>query len=312
MYVSPTTPSWEDTFLRWAQPPGKTETTRCRNAEGAMRNAISKSPKLSAKNIKVFAQGSFRNRVNVRQDSDVDVGVLCWDTFLPDYPGDATHGTFGNTVATYSYGEFKNDLGAALAAYFGPSGVSRGNKAFDLSGNTYRVEADVAPFFEHRQYRWDGSYLAGVAMQPDRGGLIVNYPERLLDTWPILPLHYENGVARNTACHRRFKGVVRIIKTACNQMANAGVPAAASIPGFLIECLVWNAPEDCFNAASWTERVRSVLWILWSCTRGQAGCESWTEVNGVKRLFGPAQPWTRHQVHQFISEAWTFLGMQSA
>ena len=312
MYVSPTTRSLEDTFLRWAQPPGKTETTRCQNAEGAIRNAISKSPKLSAKNIKVFAQGSYHNRVNVRQDSDVDVGVLCWDSYFVKYPDGASDSLFGHTPATYLYSEFKNDLAEALVAYFGPSGVSRGNKAFDLSGNTYRVEADVAPFFEHRQYRWDGSYLAGVAMQPDQGGLIVNYPEKLLDTWPILPLHYENGVARNKATHRRFKGVVRIIKTACNQMANAGVPAAAFIPGFLIECLVWNAPEDCFNVASWTERVRSVLLVLWSCTKGQAGCESWTEVNGVKRLFGPAQPWTRQRVHEFISAAWTFLGMQPA
>ena len=116
--------------------------------------------------------------------------------------------------------------------------MSRGNKAFDLSGKTDRVEADVAPFFEHRLYRWHGSYMAGVALQPDRGGPIVNYPQKLLDTWPSVPLHYENGVSKNTATHRRFKGVVRIAKTARNQMADAGVPAAASIPGFLIECLV--------------------------------------------------------------------------
>ena len=312
MYVSPATPSLEDTFHSWAGPPGKTETTRCRNAVGAIRNAISKSPKLSAKNIKVFAQGSYHNRVNVRHDSDVDVGVLCWDSFFVDYLDDAARSTLQSTPATYRYHEFKNDLGAALVAYFGPSGVSRGSKAFDLSGNTYRVEADVAPFFEHRGYLGDGSYLAGVAMQPDRGGLIVNYPEKLLDTWPAVPLHYENAVSKNSATHRRFKGVVRIIKTAGNRMANAGMPTAASVPGFLIECLVWNMPDGCFEPASWTERVRSVLLTIWSCTRGQAGCESWTEVNGVKRLFGAGQPWTMHQVHQFASTAWTFLGMQSA
>ena len=56
MYVSPTTRSLEDTFLRWAQRPGKTETTRCQNVEGAIRNAISKSPHLSAINIMVFTE----------------------------------------------------------------------------------------------------------------------------------------------------------------------------------------------------------------------------------------------------------------
>jgi len=311
MYVSPTTNSLEDTFLQWAEPPGRTETTRCQNALGAIRNAIEKSPKLSAKNIKVFAQGSYRNRVNVRQDSDVDVGVVCWDSFFAEYPGNATHSTFGNTPASYRYREFKNDLGQALIAYFGVHGVHRGNKAFDLSANTYRVEADVTPFFERRLYRWNGSYVAGVALQPDRGGLIENYPEKLLDTWPSVPLHYENGVFKNTATRRRFKGVVRIVKTTRNRMAETGIPAVASIPGFLIECLIWNAPEGCFYAVSWTERVRSVLASLWNGTRSDAECGSWTEVNGIKRLFDPSQPWTRLQAHEFINAAWTFLRMQS-
>ena len=54
-----------------------------------------------------------------------------------------------------------------------------GNKAFTIRENTYQVEADVAPFFEFRRYGEDGTYRAGVALVPDNGRRIENFPERL-------------------------------------------------------------------------------------------------------------------------------------
>ena len=80
------TKNWESTFRVWAQSPGKTEQDRCANAERAVRNAITKSPKLNNRNITIFTQGSYRNRTNVRKDSDVDLGVLCYDAFFYDLP----------------------------------------------------------------------------------------------------------------------------------------------------------------------------------------------------------------------------------
>ncbi len=69
--------TWEDAFSTWAQPPSKTEQDRCENAETAVKNAISASTRLKYKNIKVFAQGSYRNNTNVKRESDVDIGILC-------------------------------------------------------------------------------------------------------------------------------------------------------------------------------------------------------------------------------------------
>ena len=74
---------WETLFTAWSQPPGKTEQERCENAEHAVRKAVASSTKLNYRDIKVFVQGSYRNRVNVRKESDVDVGILCFDTFNP-------------------------------------------------------------------------------------------------------------------------------------------------------------------------------------------------------------------------------------
>jgi tRNA nucleotidyltransferase (CCA-adding enzyme) len=67
---------WEAQFRAWAKPPGKTEEERCSNAASAIRNAIKASDKLRNRGISIFAQGSYRNNTNVRQDSDVDIGML--------------------------------------------------------------------------------------------------------------------------------------------------------------------------------------------------------------------------------------------
>src|SRR5262245_21774097 len=90
---------WEAQFTTWARSPADTETQRCENAITAIRNAVAKSAKLSLRRIKVFPHGSYRNRVNVRQDSDVDVGVMCHGVFLTTYPAGKTDADFGNVDA---------------------------------------------------------------------------------------------------------------------------------------------------------------------------------------------------------------------
>ena len=77
---------WEQEFRKWATSPSETEQKRCENAISAIKNAITKSEALKHRRTRVFVQGSYRNRVNVRKESDVDVGVLCDETFFPQYP----------------------------------------------------------------------------------------------------------------------------------------------------------------------------------------------------------------------------------
>lgn len=77
--------NWEDVFCTWGGPPSATEQTKCENAERAVRKAIDASAKLNTRSIEVFVQGSYANRTNVRQDSDVDICVLCDDVFFTDY-----------------------------------------------------------------------------------------------------------------------------------------------------------------------------------------------------------------------------------
>ena len=69
------TRDWETTFRLWSKPSSDTEEEKCNNTERMIRAAISESPVLSKRNVEVFAQGSYKNNTNVRQDSDVDIKI---------------------------------------------------------------------------------------------------------------------------------------------------------------------------------------------------------------------------------------------
>ena len=302
------TRNWENEFSQWARPPSKTEDERCENAIKAIRNAIAKNDKLKTRSLKVFPHGSYHNGVNVRQDSDVDVGVLCDDSFFYYIPEGTTHETFGFSVpAKYGFTQFKNELTEALVEHFGYGAVRRGNKAIDVRENTYHVEADVAPFFEYRHYLENGNYLCGVALSPDNGEVIHNYPECLLDRWPQIPMHFENGASKNKKTSRSYKGVVRILKKLRNEMDDTGLNAARPIPGFLVECMVWNAPNACFNGNTWVDKIQEVLRHLWSKINDDEGYKELKEVNDIKLLFNSNQPWKRHEAHAFTEAAWNYI-----
>lgn len=292
--------TWEEQFRTWAQSPSQTETERSENAERAIRNAIKASSKLQARDIKVIRQGSYRNRTNVRRESDVDIGVVCYDTFFEEYPQGTTRDNFGNVPATYHYAQFKNEVGEALTAHFGSAAVTRGNKAFDVKENTYHLEADVAPFFEHRRYDESGKFLSGVELQPDNGGRVINWPEQ----------HYENGNAKNDRTRRSYRALVRIVKSLRNAMDDDKIAAAQPMIGFLNECLVFNVPDTNFAHSSYSDDLRAALVFLYNATESDTGCKDWGEVSELKYLFGPHQKWTRQQAHDFILAAWNYVGFK--
>ncbi len=294
---------WEEQFRGWAKPPGKTEQERCDNAASAIRNAIEASDKLRTRGMTIFAQGSYRNNTNVRKDSDVDIGILCTDTTLNDFPPGMNRDNFDLIPATYHYEQYKNEIEEALVKHFGRAAVERGNKAFDVHETSYHVEADVAAFFEHRRYREDGTYSQGVALLTDREKRrIINWPEQ----------HYQNGVNKNEQTGRRFKAIVRVLKALSNEMTDAGV-AGGDVPGFLIECLVWNVPDDRFQHDTYTADTRASLGSLYENTETDEACREWGEVSELKYLLRPSQKWTREQANAFTVAAWNYaeLGGQS-
>lgn len=296
----------EETLISWSQGPGKTEADKCENAETAVRKAIDVDDELSALDISVFAQGSYKARTNIPQDSDVDVCVRFNKDFFPQYPDGKTQKDFGNIDGTMAFSDFKNMVEKALKGYFGETEVTRGNKAFDVHANTYRIDADIIPTFEHRRYTGnkytDGTweYYSGIAFKPDDGGLIKNWPEQ----------NYVNGISRNDATGRRYKRLIRIFKCLRNKMQEDKISEASNIASFLIECLVWNAPLEAFQHDTYTEDVRQVIIGVWNPTKADETCSKWVEVNQLKWLFRSTQPWTRQQAHQFMHAAWNYIGFK--
>lgn len=300
--------TWDDRFGSWAAAPSKTETDKIENAIAAIKKALAADTKVASVS-RAFVQGSYRNRVNVRQDSDVDIGVLyTGNVFLADYPNGKGHADFGNVSATYSYADFKNDIGKALINHFGSAHVSRGDKAFDIHENTYRVDADVVPLLVHRRYREDGTYICGTELQPDSGGRIFNWPERLYDTheWPRQ--HYENGNAKNDETGRAYRGVVRIVKKLRNVMNEEGLAEAKPIKGFNVECLVWNAPNSCFKHNTWHEDVTEVLNHLSLYLSSMTLCGEWGEVSELKYLL-KGDDAKRAEFKSFVDRARKYIGI---
>ena len=298
--------AWEETFESWAKPPGVTEEAKCENAERAVRSAVESSAQLQNHSIRVFTQGSYRNRTNVRIESDVDICVLCTDIYFTDFSmaNGLTDALVGLVDCPYSYSQFRSDVGEALRSHFGASVVRRGNKAFDIHENSYRVDADVVACFTHRRYHrnLDGSFWfsEGTELRPDARGRLINWPEQ----------GYQNGVAKNEATGRGFKAMVRILKRLRNYMSEKGVAAAKDFPSFLIECLVWNVPNEAFGHSTRTADIRFALAHIFNSTLSVETCGEWGEINELKYLFQGGQPWTLVQAHAFASGAWDFLGFE--
>lgn len=299
---------WEGTFREWSKPASDHEESKRQRAETLIREAIRESDALRGHELKVFTQGSYRNNTNVREDSDVDICVCCLDVLYSDYPstGAVSDRETGLSPASYSYPEFKRDVGRALVAEFGPAAVTRGDKAFDVRESTARLEADVVPAFEHRRYTgrvlWNGryEYLSGTEFRPDSGGRVINWPQQ----------HYDNGCEKNRATGGRFKFMVRVIKRLRNEMAKAGIRSADPIPSYLVECLVWNVPNALFGHRLYRDDVRAILAHTFNETMTIEKCSEWGEVNELKYLFRSSQPWTRAEAHAFLSDAWDYVGFE--
>ena len=295
---------WDDKFSTWAKGPQTTEQTKCENAEIAIRKALAAHEQLSTMDVTVFAQGSYRNRTNVKQDSDVDICARLNPIFFPAYPPGKTSSDFGNRAADFTFATYKQLIHDALVEYFGRDSVSRGDKAFNIHANTYRIDADVVPVFTHKRYSMnpDGTHSIadGIAFDTDAGKRIINWPEQ----------HYENGLWKHNNTARRYRKMVRILKRLRNVMQDEGITNAQDIASCLIEALVWNVPNDKLNHETYLEDVRHVLAHAFNNTLTDETCSEWREVSELKYLFRSGQPWTRQQAHNFVSSAWNYVGFQ--
>ena len=300
LFIMSINSSWEARFQNWKSPASDIEEQRCDNAERVIRTAISNSTALAPRQTRVFAQGSLRNNTNAKQHSDVDICVLCRDTFY--YNLDSTHYTraeLGLTESSiYDYWTFKSDVHQALLNQFGADGVTQGNKAFDVHANSYRVDADVIAAFEHRRYSdsYRGYYDKGFTFLTSQGDQIENWPEQ----------HYDQGVAKNKATNYQFKSVVRIFKRLRYEMMKENIASASGLSSFAIECMIYNVPDGKFNQTNNIAQFIHVWAELGDKLGNSESCADWVEVSGMKYLFRDQES-KRQAALNWVIDAWHYV-----
>ena len=288
----------EETFNTWRYPPSNAEETKLQNAEKLVRAAIAEDPKLSKLDLTIFGQGSYANDTNVRLNSDIDINIRYDGAFYYDIPEGKTRSDYGfNSPSQYSFAEFKIDLERAMVRKFGRTDVHNYDKCITVDACDDRVEIDVVPTFKYRYYFKTGGFREGVQFLSNKGIAIRNYPLQ----------HIENGKTKNSATQKRFKRLTRIFRKVRYKMIDDGHNVSDGITSFLLECLVWNVPNDIMNNNdTWTDRLTESIRHLYHATKTDEGCNNWVEVSKGLYLF-INRKWSRQDVNNYLLEMWTYL-----
>lgn len=292
----------EQTLRSWERPASENEEQRISNAIRMIKEAINSSELLRSRrnNIEVFIQGSYANNTNVRANSDVDVCVMLKKPFYSNYPIGYDRENYGFTKGNYSFTDFRRELLIALRGKF--SDVKAGNKSLRISSNSYRVEADAIPSFQYRNYRHKNSFdpdvfVEGIRFNSTSDVKVINYPKQ----------HIENGKQKNRVTQRRYKRLVRVVKRIRHQMIKENQPVDNAISSFLIECLIWNLPNEIIVIDCPTERLRRTIIYLHKATLNESGCRNWKEVSNILPLFDNTRKWNISKANLFLKQMWQFL-----
>lgn len=292
----------EATLQLWTAPLSATEEQRVTNTIYMIKDAISSYDKLSDSTMEIFAQGSYANNTNVRQNSDIDICLMLTSTVYCNYVEGKTDIDYGFSSGSMTYSDYKSHVVSALRAKFGSDAVTVGNRCIKISANTYHINADIVPSYEYRDYRIIGStnpavFVRGVKFYSADGKEIINYPQD----------HIKNGKQKNNDTNYAYKKLVRILKHIRNDMVDEGLTNGDLITSFLIECLIWNVPNQRVTADSlWTETVRNSIAYLWNAINEEKHKE-WGEVSERLYLFHSSRKWTDIGTKNFLFDMYGYL-----
>ena len=298
-----------------SEAPSQTEQAKSAHTHRMIREHLESDPSLTKYSPDTYLQGSYKNSTNVRGDSDVDMGSLTTQIFsydvnwLPNetqfnygYPHPSLRESIqkkltGMGPASFSYSSYRADVLASLKLKYGNSSVSDGNKAIKILGNTNRLDADVLPCLQFRQYyevAGTADYHQGIVFWTNDGNKIVNFPYQ----------HFENLSSKSQRNNGKVKGCIRIFKRIRNEWIDKGEWDSKRSPSFYIESLVWNVPDSKFTGG-YDSIVQNVLATLWNDLRGKKNNEldNYSQANQVFRLFH-SNFWDASDAFTFVDKLW--------
>ena len=292
----------EDAFISWTAPLSQTEEQRVENTVLMIKDAVTMYDKLSDCTMEIFAQGSYANNTNVRQNSDVDICVMLTSTVFCNYVDGKTDNDYGYTTGSITYNDYKTYIINALKKKFGDDAVTVENKSISIEANSYHVNADVVPAFQYRDFKTINStdperYVEGIKYFAKDGTEVINYPKD----------HISNGKQKNNSTNYEYKKLVRIIKHIRNNMVDDGIADGDKITSFLIECLVWNVPNDTITGSkTWEEAAQNAIVFLWNAINDEKHKE-WGEVSEHLYLFHSGRKWTPEEAKGFLYDMYNYI-----
>ena len=292
----------ENTLKSWTLPLSQTEEQRVENTVRMIKDAVTSYDKLSNCTMEIFAQGSYANNTNVRQNSDVDICVMLTSTVFCEYLEGKTDKDYGYTVGSISYDDYRRYVIEALKEKFGNSAITVGNKCINIEANSYHVNADVIPAFQYRNFSIINSanpekYVEGIKFFAKDGSIVINYPKE----------HINNGKQKNINSNYEYKKLVRIMKHIRNEMVADGRADGDKITSFLVECLVWNVPNTTImRNNTWAEAVQDVIAYLWNAIKDE-NHKNWGEVSERLYLFDSGRKWTVMETKDFLYDMYNYL-----
>ncbi|MCA8891981.1 MAG: hypothetical protein KDA56_09220 [Hyphomonas sp.] len=303
---------WNDRLSHWEKPASVSEEGTILRAENNVKSALATDPWFAIQQVEVAQQGSYFNNTNVRTEADIDIRVVHPNIQI-EYGAGVTpqegwqamgyqRPMLSNEDAS---SELRQRIRKVLEAKFGVANVKVGTKAIKVSGITgSRADVDVVPVTNLHFLRrsTNPAYLEvveGVALLPEYGDLIFNFPKQ----------HHSNGIAKRTNTKHRFKKVVRSTKRMRADMAET-YPVANRIPSFLVECLIYLVEDEffCVEEDDRYLRLKRVLGRLSTILASPTAEITALEINDVKLLFGPHQPWELREAREFVRSALEWMG----
>lgn len=269
----------ESQLESFTKPISESEEQRCENMIRMIKDAIqdyyfeTRDNKMNLNDYEIFLQGSYANNTNVKQNSDVDVCVMYKNVFhysMPDgYSLDSSY-----SDSSLDYFDLRNTIKKALIKKFGSSRVIDKNKAIRILSNSYTTEADVVVAFQYRKYSDSTNFQEGIYYKALDNSIVINYPK----------IHIKNGNEKNSATNYMYKKMVRIFKKIMYDMQENNIYASKEVKGFVLECMVYNFPNDeMFKhiETKYTDNLQKMM-----TTFANESMNLWKEVNEIKWLFG--------------------------
>src|SRR3989338_273819 len=293
-----------DQIERWSNAPSEREETKCQNTVERVKQIIRNH---FGNDVYIYLQGSYRNRTNVKAESDVDIVIEHPNYYFPGLSSlsdvERTKYNASSIAAEYSFDRFKADVHALLQSDFGSTYVKRKNKCIRVEKDAYRVNADVIPCYTYKRFSTATLVeVEGIGLKADSGEVIDSFPKQ----------HYENGASKNLSTDGRYKGVVRVLKNVRNELLDQRQISEDLMRSFFLECLVLNVPNSDFNYGSLYDTTRQIIFRIWDDMVKPEKASNYAEVSDLKWLLRGSESTSKiNNARMFMEKAWQFIGYQS-